>query len=237
MKKFYFTTLALLTLLSTNSLVFSQNCNAFFPIQENTLLEYTNYDKKEKEEGKMINEIISTKEIGEVLEIQVQNTTLDKKGEIVSEGPYYVTCEDGKLSIDLSARFQEVFDNIRNMEESANVKAEFSGTDLIIPDELIPGSTLPDANMEATVNAGPMKFRTFVNVTNRKVESKDRVETPAGIFDCYKISSEIESKTMGMSVSTQSVEWIAEGIGMIKTESYNKNGKLMGSTVLTRLEQ
>ncbi len=216
--------------------IFAQDCSKYFPMKENTLLEYTSYDKKDKASGKSTTEVVEKSENGGVVEVQIYNTIEDDKGEIVSEGSYYVKCENGKLYIDLSSRFQDVFQSVENMEESMNVEAEFSGTELMIPNDLNPGQSLPDANIEAQVSAGPMKLRTFVNITNRIVESKDRIETPAGVFDCFKITSDIETKAMGMGFKGQSIEWIAEGIGTIKSESLNKKGKSTGYTLLTKIE-
>ena len=38
---------------------------------------------------------------------------------------------------------------------------------------------------------------------------------------------------MGLKQSFEIKEWIAEGVGAVKSETYNKNGKLMGYSELT----
>jgi hypothetical protein len=40
-----------------------------------------------------------------------------------------------------------------------------------------------------------------------------------------------------MNIQTSAVEWIAEGVGIVKTESYNKKGKIESYQVLTKLER
>ena len=40
-----------------------------------------------------------------------------------------------------------------------------------------------------------------------------------------------------MAFTVKSIDWIAPGIGSVKTETYNKRGNLMGYTELTRLEK
>jgi hypothetical protein len=42
---------------------------------------------------------------------------------------------------------------------------------------------------------------------------------------------------MMMNVKTRSVEWYAGGVGMIKSETYSSDGKLLGSNVLTSLKK
>ncbi len=227
---------ALLMMIFSFQTVEAQDCTNFFPMQENTLLEYTSYDQKDKVEGKNTTKVVEKSVDGEVVEIQVYNTLEDKKGEIISEGTYFMKCEDGKLYVDLSSRFQDVFKPIEDMEENMNVEAEFSGTELIIPNDLSEGQMLPDANIEASINTGPMKLKTFVNITNRRVIGSDRLETAAGIFDCIKISSDIQTKAMGMGFNGQTIEWVAEGVGTIKSESLNKKGKLISYSVLTRIQ-
>ena len=56
----------------------------------------------------------------------------------------------------------------------------------------------------------------------------------AGTFDCYVIYSETKTKMMMANKTFPSRTWLAKGVGMVKQESYNKNGKLMGSMVLTQ---
>lgn len=73
-------------------------------------------------------------------------------------------------------------------------------------------------------------------VTNRKVIGKESVTTPAGTFECYKISYDIATKMM-INMKTKATEWYARGTGLIKSETYSTDGKLMGSNVLTSIKK
>ena len=42
---------------------------------------------------------------------------------------------------------------------------------------------------------------------------------------------------MGMNVKSKSTEWYAKGIGMVKSESYDKSGKVQSTTHLTELKK
>jgi hypothetical protein len=62
------------------------------------------------------------------------------------------------------------------------------------------------------------------------------VTTPAGTFECYKLSFDSEVKTI-LKMTTKSVQWIAKNVGAVKTETFDKNGKSLGTTELTDFRQ
>ena len=80
---------------------------------------------------------------------------------------------------------------------------------------------------------GTVIMNMFVNITNRKVEGKESVTTPAGTFDCFKITYDIETK-FGVKIERNAIEWIAKNVGTVRSESY-KGDKLEGYTELTKL--
>jgi hypothetical protein len=47
-----------------------------------------------------------------------------------------------------------------------------------------------------------------------------------GVLIVFKITYDMETVTKIIKVKSSSVEWIADGVGVVKTESYNKKGKL-----------
>ena len=75
-----------------------------------------------------------------------------------------------------------------------------------------------------------------VDMLNRKVDKKESITTPAGTYDCFALSYDSEMK-MGMKMNFKIKEWISEGVGVVKSESYNKNGKLMGYSELTSFKK
>lgn len=101
------------------------------------------------------------------------------------------------------------------------------------------GASLKDAEIKITMktkNGGnPMPMmNTTIKVTNRKVEAKESVTTSAGTFECYKISENVEFKSL-FSIKVKSVSWFSFEAGNVKTESYKDNGKYMGKTELTEI--
>jgi hypothetical protein len=95
------------------------------------------------------------------------------------------------------------------------------------------GDQLKDGAFTMDIDNNGLKQSISMNITERKVESKESVTTPAGTWDCYKISykGKMNIKTMGigMLLNFDGTEWFAPGFGVVKTESKN------GSTAITAI--
>jgi hypothetical protein len=117
-------------------------------------------------------------------------------------------------------------------EQFGEMDYEFSGTDLQIPNDISVGKELPDANMDMTMNMGGMNMTMSVTMKDRKVVGQEDVTTPAGTFNCYVISYNLDMK-MGMNQKGSAKQWIAEGVGLVKQEDYNKSGNVTSSSLLT----
>jgi hypothetical protein len=64
------------------------------------------------------------------------------------------------------------------------------------------------------------------------VLAEETLNTPAGKFDCFKISQKVFMKTLG-KIEINSIEWYSEDVGMVKSETYDKKGKLKTYSLLT----
>ena len=124
------------------------------------------------------------------------------------------------------------------MQQSlANMEVSIEGTELALPSTLTVGQERPDAS--TTIKAGSNGVTIInmtVNVTNRKVLSREELTTPAGTFNCYKITQDTDVKMMIAKTMT-SIDYYAEGVGMVRSETYDKKGNLEGYTELTKFEK
>ncbi len=68
-------------------------------------------------------------------------------------------------------------------------------------------------------------------VTGVIMESKT---VPAGTFDCIVVDQTLKMKTI-LEMTMTSKDWFADGIGMVRSESYRK-GKLDSYSELTMLK-
>lgn len=218
-------------LIATAGYIQAQNCKAYIPYEEGTKLEITNYDKKGKVTGKVNQEVTKVESSGNSTNFSMHQVITDEKGEESVETDMTFRCIDNVFYIDMNA-----FVNDQQMEAYENMDMEIEMDEIDIPANLKPGQRLKDGKITMKViSDSPISMNFTVSVVNRKVEAEEKVTTSAGTFDCIKISQDIVTKT-GFSITINSVEWYAEGIGAVKSETYRK-GKLMGSSELTKIEK
>ncbi|KAA2219950.1 MULTISPECIES: hypothetical protein [Maribacter] len=221
-----------LTFLYGTSLTLGQNaCSKYYPMEEGSTFQYTMYDKKDKVEGVTDYVVSNVENDGGNTTATMKLTYTDDKGKNVLESDYNITCTGNGVKIDYESLFPS---EMKKQYEDMGMDMEITGTDIEIPNDLSAGQTLDDANLSVTMDMGAMKMKINVDTFDRKVEKMESVTTPAGTFDCYLITEKSKSKVMMANVEMSNKVWISEGVGMIKQESYGKNGKLMSRMELTK---
>jgi len=201
----------------------AQDCSKYYPFEEGTTFQITNYDKKEKPAG--VIDYVVKESSGDTALLAYEMH--DDKGELIMSSEYGITCKDDGIAIDFKSLMSPgVLGQYKDME------VDISGTDMILPNNLSPGQQLPDAEVLMNISMTPINMKMTLKMLNRKVEANETISTPAGTFDCVVVTYDHETK-MGMKITGKAKQWFAEDVGMVKSESYNKNGKLIGSSVLT----
>ena len=208
----------------TSSLFAQSNCSKYYPFSEGTTTELTMYDKKGKVSAVVLHAVKDVSSTGSTDVATMTQVLKDKNGEELTTTEYDITCTGGMVSIDFRSLSQS-----KMLESMGDVDYEITGTNLDLPNDLSVGQSLPDAGVNIKMNIGGMNMNMDTDITDRNVIGQETVTTPAGSFDCYIITSTTTFK-MGMSKSKQ---WIAEGVGVVKTEDYNKKGKLQSTSLLT----
>ncbi len=210
----------------------AQDCRMYFPQKTGAVREMTNYDKKDKMTGRMVQEIVDKDVSNGDISLTVETLIFDEDNEELNRSTITIGCSGGVFKIDMKNYLGEMLEAYESME------IEMQGDNLLIPGKLSVGDELPDGNINIQVrSSGITMVNMDVTIENRKVEAKEEVTTEAGTFDCYKISYDTVSKTKMITVSTSGIEWMAPDVGAVKSESYNKKGKLTGYSLLTRLEK
>ncbi|MDF0717972.1 hypothetical protein PY092_17545 [Muricauda sp. 334s03] len=229
--KRYFLLLLLAVLAAPNSQAQSA-CSTYYLLADGANLQYTNYDRKGKEDGQINYSVTNVEGSGDNVSATMMMEMVDKKGNTYTSD-YEITCDGNVVKIDFKSLMNE-----QMLSQMGDVEMDISGTDVELPNNLSVGQELPDANISVKMKmGGAINMNTNVETINRKVEKQESITTPAGTFDCYVIYSETKTKMMMANSTFPSRTWLAEGVGMVKQESYNKNGKLVGSMVLTQLSK
>ncbi len=226
------TLLVLITIFFGMSAAIAQNnCSKYYPMEEGSSFQYTIYNKKGKEDGTTDYSVTAVTNSGGETAATFQMTYTDKKGKDAYNSEYNMTCTGNGIKIDYMSILPS---QMISQYEDMGVEMDITGTDIELPNNLSVGQQLDDANVSCTINMSGIKMNINVDMTNRKVAGQESVSTAAGNFDCYVITETSRSKTMGANMEMNSKMWLAEGIGMVKHETYKKNGDLMSRTELTK---
>lgn len=206
----------------------SQVCGDYFPMKEGTVLTYMNYDKKGKATGGSEMSLKEKSPTAGGTSIVFSTSFSDDKGETLYNSEVEMECIDGVLYIDAGKLLDPA-----TLSAYETMEVAVSGENLEMPLGAAPGTALNDGSVEAVISSGGLKILTIsVNVTNRKIEGRETVETPAGSFKCVKYSYDALTQMGFVKVNVSGIEWYSHEYGTVRSESYDKKGKLSGYTLL-----
>ncbi len=196
--------------------------------------EMSTFDAKNKPTGKISYSVKDVRKEGSSTVMDMTAQFEEEKGK--QRPPYSVryTCTGDELVADLSGMMQSMQSNMKDMELKMKMNK------LVYPSKLSAGQKLSDGQLEAELITNGTTMSTMaMTIANRQVDGQQSITTPAGTFDTYKITSDMnmENRVFGMPIrsSMRVVSYRAlNQILDVKSETYNKNGKLMGYTLLTK---
>ena len=215
----------------------SNDCATYYPLAKGMKWTYQEFNKKGKLTG------TSTTFIEDVIysdaktEYKIKATSADDKGkkneDTLASQTFSYICENGILKMDMSQLIpQETQDGFSGMEMS------IEQTEMAIPSTLKAGQKLDDASITMKVSSNGMAIMTIhVKVTDRKVEKMESVTTEAGTYNSALLTYKTSMKMGFMNTESTVKEWLSPEVGLVKSESYDKNGKLMGSRILSEFSK
>ncbi len=213
-----------------------ENGEPFYALKKGGVVEYTNYDGKGRVSSYVKNKVIEMQRHGRNITAVLAGTETNAKGKELGSATLSLRFQNGSFYVDLLSMMPP------KGLENADFDAKITGREMMIPEKLAPGQVLPEAEMQFNIkmkgDGDSMALPPIVvRVFNRKAIGAESVETPIGKFVCFKInqSVEMELPLIGKQVSSGTV-WIGKGMGVVKSVSYDKKGKLQGTTLLTNLE-
>ena len=223
---------SLLAAAETNApTLLANDCDAYFPLNKGVKFEHTNYTKKGKEDSKIEYEIIESKAIDNGILATFKMNSTDNKGKEEIDMTYEAKCQNSKYYINMENMFAQITSTYKEQGMEISFEDGFS----VIPNNIAVGDKLEDAEMIINMSSSVIKMKMTLTVTDKEIIGKETITTPAGTYDCM-ILTQTTTVKLGkmMSVKTTSKHWIAKGVGSVKTENYDKNGKLEGYTLLTQ---
>ena len=228
MKKSFLLTILIIMFLGLTG--HAQDCTLYYPGDEGTVLEIEHFERKGKITGSTLQKIIRKETSGSSIFWTVQNTIKDDKGEELMDTEMTFECRDGVFYFDMNNYLSG-----ESMAAFESMEFSIEGDNLEFPPAMKAGDVLKDGQIRMIIEQ-MQALNTTTTIMNRTVEAVENITTKAGTFECFKISYDIETKAV-MTFRAKGTEWIAKDIGVVRSESYNKNGKLTGYSELARLEK
>lgn len=228
MKKFIF----LFTFIIFSCFVHAQICDGYYPSVVGQYWEVTNYNARDKVESVQKSTVISSEQVDGGLLVTIDVTSIDNNEKETTNHQFTTFCKGGNFSVDMKA-----FMNPGTIQ-SEDVQLQIEAVNMDIPTKLEVGQKLPESWMKISMQMEGMPSfgAQTISIKNRVVEGFETITTPAGSFDCVKISYDTEMKSM-FSVNVKSVSWYSKGAGVVRTESYDSKGKPQGYSVLTKFSK
>jgi len=206
-------------------------CESLGSLKKGTIIEYTTYTKKDKPDGVQRMQIMDSKQVGKRKFSTVRTIFEDKKGKEVADYTYDFECEDNIFYVDMR--------NLLDPQTYAGMSTldmEWEGVPNSFPGNMKVGDQLPDANLSMKASSGGMSLMSMnVDVVDQQVVAREVIKTNAGSFDCFKIESTTNIRAIFKS-STKSIIWFSPQVGTVKTENYDRKGRLSSYTLLTAYE-
>ncbi len=210
----------------------AQECGEMFPQEEGTVLTYLNYDKKDKVTGSTENSLKEKSEIPGGMAVVMSSVHRDDKGKVIMENEVNLECREGVIYLD-AANYLDPGAMSAYQTMDVKVKAD----NLEIPLGASAGTALNDGGVTATVSSSGIKIMTIrVDLSNRKIEAREKIETPAGEFECIKYSYDMQTQAGFVKASFSGIDWYSPKYGTIRSETYNSKGKLAASMVLESID-
>lgn len=210
--------------------VYSQECTVYSDYKEGTSIKMVHYDKKDKTTGSTTTTVKEKKNIPGGLFI-LFNQKYDDNEDYQFESEFSVECVNGEVKVDMSK-----FLDPNTLAAYENMELEIEADDLSIPSNASAGDKLNDGEIKVTVLTGtPINVSITVGMSNRLVASKEKIETPAGKFDCLKITYDLLTQVGFVKVRSSAAEYYSKKHGVVKSESFDKRGKLTGYSVIEEI--
>lgn len=222
--------IAMLLLAGAVTSASAQDCKNALPFKEGAEFEMKSYNEKDKLQSSAKHKVLSKKQDGNAVESEVKSEVYDEKNKLIGANTYTIKCDNGVFMLDMKSML-----NPEQMKGFEGMDVKVEADYLEMPAVLTPGTTLKDGKMVITIN-GPIPMTNTINIINRKVSGTETITTPAGTFECVKITYDVETK-FGFKVTSKVEEWYSPEAGTVLSKTYNSKGKLQGYTQLTSFKK
>jgi hypothetical protein len=199
------------------------------------------YSAAGKESGSMFTKVKDVKDESGMTVAYVESSDTSTNNHIMNM-KYNYKCDGKSIYLDLASMMHSTA-----QDQDANFEASL----IEYPINVTAGETLPDASGTMAIEKGGKKMTMKYHYKDRKVEGTETITTPAGTWDCLKISNRVEmeidfpgldekAKKMMQSMTNQmkttGITWFSPDFGIVKMELY-QNGKLQSRNEIVSVKR
>ena len=203
------------------------SAEAYFCIKSGTRLEYErSYVSSSKLKWRHTMEIGERQPAEDGHLLEYSSSFHKPSGAMMYGGPVKLVARIGRsgdVTLDLAASLASVFSNYVGPKSLS-----YEPCCSVLPADMKVGDKLEDAYFEVAV----LNFRFRVSVADRIVLRKETITTPAGEFECMVVREHKIEKGPGRNRETTALTWYAKNVGMVRHDTYDKNGKLETTELL-----
>jgi hypothetical protein len=222
--------------------VLAQDCSQYLYLQKNKTIEMTAFNKKGDVVDKTVSKVSNVSTSKGVTTANVVTEIFDKNGKSMGMTSADYTCNGNGITMQMHMDGQQ-----SKQPATMDIKVNTTSGDPEFPADMKVGDHLKDYTSQVQMISGMVST---VNITDRMVLAKEDLTTPAGTFNCFKISYKSSNSTaftksnsdtvnkvtsmfgkLGIKMPTRTSEttvWYAPGFAVVKIETKNSTIEITG---------
>ena len=220
-------------------------CTQPFGLQRGQNLEYQLLDAKGKLTGFLRYRVltVSTESSAEkkkktvaTTKVKLKSGLYGPKSQVLQQQDLTILCRNDTVFTDGLAEIN--YDGLKSFRDRL---LAYEGTPLAWPNQPTTGSSLPNGGVVVQVSSPSVAIAKIkTTLLQRKVlAGPTPITVPAGTFTCYSVESQRELATAAradlvLKSGGRQVDYYAPGVGIVRTEYYDKGGKLLQTRVLAK---
>lgn len=211
----------------------SEDCHPYFLLEEPAELIYYNFSASGKKLSSVVSIIHSKTISGAEVKFHARSTSksLDEKDQ--GEINYDVCCDNGIFKMDMAALV-----NPQLMRPYQNMEVRIDQKEIALSIGAKEEDELANGKVKIKIIKKGIRVATVVFIIKKNhIEGFEKITTPAGTFDCIKLSYEAMTSSGFNSTKSKETVWMAQNIGQVKKRVFNNKGELMEYSELTKINR
>ncbi len=219
-------------------------CAHPFGLSAGQRLEYQLLDSRGKVAGLLRYQVVSLsaeikgkkKKPYTVTTLRLKSGLYDAGSHVQQQQDLVIVCKHDTTYTDGLAEIN--YDGLKSFD---NRRFAYKGAPLAWPNQPTTGSALPEGGVVVQVSSPSVAIAKVKTTLKSRMVSSGlvTVAVPAGSYSCYTVESQRELATAAradlvMKSTGRQVDYYAPSVGIVKTEYYDKGGKLQQTRVLVR---